>query len=98
MKYDNCRGCGNVHCEHYGKNREFVCPGGKSCKVQTDFSVEAHDFCEAIKAFANNPEGLDNLKSYLAHHFGGWLRHMANTPENIAAEMAQFAFGTDLPF
>lgn len=33
IKYDNCKGCGNVNCEHYGKDREFICPGGKSCKV-----------------------------------------------------------------
>ena len=34
MRYDNCKGCGNVNCEHYGKDREFVCPGGKSCKTE----------------------------------------------------------------
>ena len=34
MKYDNCKGCGNIHCEHYGKDREFVCPNGISCKTE----------------------------------------------------------------
>lgn len=34
MKYDNCKGCGNIHCEHYGKDREFVCPKGISCKTK----------------------------------------------------------------
>lgn len=33
MKYDNCKNCGNVNCEHFGKNREFVCLNGISCKV-----------------------------------------------------------------
>ena len=34
MKYDNCKNCGNVYCEHYGKDREFVCSHGISCKVE----------------------------------------------------------------
>ena len=34
MKYDNCKGCGNVNCEHYGKDREFVCINGISCKTE----------------------------------------------------------------
>ena len=34
MKYDNCKNCGNVNCEHFGKNREFVCINGISCKVE----------------------------------------------------------------
>ena len=34
MKYDNCKNCGNVNCEHFGKNREFVCINGISCKME----------------------------------------------------------------
>ena len=32
IKYDNCKDCCSK-CEHAGKDREFVCPGGISCKV-----------------------------------------------------------------
>lgn len=32
MKYDNCKGCKNRNCEHFGKDREFVCMNGISCK------------------------------------------------------------------
>lgn len=32
VKYDNCKNYVS-HCEHAGKDREFICPGGKSCKV-----------------------------------------------------------------
>lgn len=32
IKYDNCKNCVSL-CEHAGKDREFVCPNGKSCKV-----------------------------------------------------------------
>lgn len=34
MKYDNCKDC-QSRCIHAGKDREFVCPGGVSCKVTT---------------------------------------------------------------
>lgn len=34
MKYDNCKRCHNVNCEHYGKDREFICPSGKTCRVE----------------------------------------------------------------
>lgn len=38
MKYDNCKNCGNVYCEHYGKDREFVCINGISCKVEKNYN------------------------------------------------------------
>lgn len=31
MKYDNCKNCIR-ECEHAGKDREFVCKNGISCK------------------------------------------------------------------
>lgn len=31
MKHDNCKDC-KSNCEHAGKDREFVCIGGVSCK------------------------------------------------------------------
>ena len=34
MKHDNCKNCGNVNCEHFGKDREFVCINGISCKAE----------------------------------------------------------------
>ena len=33
MKKDNCKDCVSK-CEHAGKDREFVCISGVSCKVQ----------------------------------------------------------------
>ena len=32
MKYDNCKDCVSK-CEHAGKDREFICGNGVSCKV-----------------------------------------------------------------
>ena len=32
MKYDNCKNCESL-CEHSGKDREFVCYKGVSCKI-----------------------------------------------------------------
>ena len=93
IKYDNCKNC-ESHCEYAGKDREFVCPGGKSCKVL--YSPErsakaAADFVGAIKLIAAKPDNLDNLESYLSHHFEKWLKTLANTPEGLAAEMKEFA-------
>ena len=51
----------------------------------------AADFVNAIKTIANKPENLDNLESYLSYHFSEWLEKYANTPEDMAAEMREFA-------
>ena len=51
----------------------------------------AADFVNAIKTIANKPENLDNLESYLYYHFAEWLEKYANTPEDMAAEMREFA-------
>nr|DAF36907.1 MAG TPA: hypothetical protein [Caudoviricetes sp.] len=93
VKYDNCKNCVS-RCEHAGKDREFICPGGKSCKVvyTTDETAKAaSDFVAAIKEIAGKPGNLENLESYLSQHFPEWLAKFANTPEDIAAEMREFA-------
>lgn len=36
VKYDNCKNCVS-NCEHAGKDREFVCPGGKPCIALVSF-------------------------------------------------------------
>ena len=46
-------------------------------------------FCNAIRAM--KPENIDNLESYLSHHFDVWLKKYASNPESIAEEMNQFA-------
>ena len=48
-------------------------------------------FTNAIKQLANKPENLENLESYLAHHFDEWLEKFASTPENLAFEIDAFA-------
>ena len=32
IKYDNCKGC-HSRCVHAGKDREFICINGVSCKI-----------------------------------------------------------------
>lgn len=44
MKKDNCKDCVSK-CEHAGKDREFVCIGGVSCKVK-----KQDDFAEWLKS------------------------------------------------
>ena len=55
------------------------------------YTVEAAQFCDAIRELANKPENLQNLESYLEYHFDTWMEKYANTPEDIAAEMSEFA-------
>lgn len=51
----------------------------------------AKKFVEAIKTIAAKPDNLDNLESYLTHHFPEWLQKWANTPETIVSELRNFA-------
>ena len=51
----------------------------------------AAQFVEHIKIIAAKPENLDNLESYLSHHFSEWLQKYANTPETLVCEMREFA-------
>lgn len=48
-------------------------------------------FCDAIRTFAERPENLENLENYLSIHFDRWISKWANTPEDIAQEMRDFA-------
>lgn len=48
-------------------------------------------FCDAIKEIAGKPENLENLELYLSMHFLEWLSVWANTPEDMAKEMKEFA-------
>ena len=56
-----------------------------------EYEKQAEKFCEAIRTLANKPENLNNLESYLTYNFDKWLTTWANTPENLAAEMKEFA-------
>lgn len=51
----------------------------------------AADFVAAIREIASKPQNLENLESYLSHHFPEWLSKYAHSPEDIAAEMKEFA-------
>ena len=55
------------------------------------YEQTAKQFCEALRTIAGKPENLDNLESYLSYHFAEWMNKYANTPENITAELKNFA-------
>ena len=55
------------------------------------YTVEAAQFCDAIRELANKPENLQNLESYLEYHFDKWMEKYARTPDDMAAEMSDFA-------
>lgn len=55
------------------------------------YKKTAEEFCNAIKALAANEDSLFNLQCYLECHFDNWLKNYADTPENITAELVNFA-------
>ena len=55
------------------------------------YTVEAAQFCNAIRELSNKPENLQNLETYLEWHFDKWLEKYASTPDCMAAEMSEFA-------
>ncbi len=56
-----------------------------------EYENQAAMFCDAIRAFANKPDNLNNLESYLSYSFAAWLKKWANTPEDIVTELKCFA-------
>lgn len=58
---------------------------------ETPNEESARIFCDAIKTLASKPENLDNLRSYLSHHFDKWLSKYGSSPENISCELRDFA-------
>lgn len=57
----------------------------------TSTEQAAAQFVAAIRTIAEKPQNLDNLESYLSRHFPAWLSKYASTPEDMAAEMTEFA-------
>lgn len=55
------------------------------------YKAEAAQFCECIRTLASKPDNLENLENYLSWHFGEWLKKYAYDPQNMAAEMREFA-------
>ena len=55
------------------------------------YTIEAAQFCDAIRELASKPENLQNLESYLECHFDNWLEKYASTPDGMTAEMSEFA-------
>lgn len=60
-------------------------------KMEGKYAKEAAQFCEYIRTLAGKPENLENLESYLSMHFAEWLTKWANTPQDMASEMREFA-------
>lgn len=54
MKYDNCKNCQNRNCEHFGKNREFVCINGISCKIEKVEEEKKMTYLEQVKEDIRN--------------------------------------------
>lgn len=45
----------------------------------------------ALDNFNNNPDAVDNFKSYLEYHFDAWREKFAATPEGFIDELYHFS-------
>lgn len=59
--------------------------------MERKFAEEARQFCAAIKALAANEAALENMESYLAHHFDVWMRRYVNSPTGMVGELEAFS-------
>jgi hypothetical protein len=55
------------------------------------FEQLAHEFAEALRTFAEKPENIDNIESYLSYHFDVWMEKWTSDPEGLTSEMKHFA-------
>lgn len=55
IKRDNCKDC-KSHCEHAGKDREFICRGGISCKVTRSTFIVCPEGCNWSEVDATTAE------------------------------------------
>lgn len=91
--YDNCKSCIS-ECEHSGEDREFVCPGGISCKKTANYKrqeIFADHLCKSIIELSENPDKLENFKCYLEHNFIKWVKSYANSMEGLVYEFETFS-------
>lgn len=59
--------------------------------LQETNESRAAAFCEALRKFAENPEAIDNLQSYLERHFESWFFKYAGSPDGIISELKHFS-------
>ena len=61
-------------------------------KTMTEpFKKEAEIMKNAILAFAEDREALENFESYLSYHFDVWMKKYAHTPGDMCGEFKNFA-------
>jgi hypothetical protein len=66
---------------------------GKEVNMNNERKFEqlAHEFAEAIRMFAENPDNIDDFESYLSYHFDVWMEKYASYPEGLVSEFKHFA-------
>ena len=61
IKYDNCKDC-HSRCIHAGKDRDFICMNGVSCKITTE----------------NPQTNADRIRAMSDEELAEWLTEFAN--------------------
>ncbi len=55
------------------------------------FATEAEIMKNAILAFAEDRDALENFELYLATHFDAWIKKYASTPCDMCTEFNHFS-------
>ena len=61
IKYDNCKDC-HSRCKHAGKEREFICINGVSCKITKEKQQSNADRIRSMSDFELAKE-IENAQS-----------------------------------
>ena len=73
IKYDNCKDC-HSRCIHAGKERDFICMNGVSCKITTKKSQTNSDYFRAM----SDEEQQNCVRKFLEiEDFVDWLKQPA---------------------
>ena len=73
IKYDNCKDC-HSRCVHAGKDRNFVCINGVSCKITTEKPQTNADRFRAM----SDDEQQNCVRKFLEiEDFADWLQQTA---------------------
>jgi hypothetical protein len=80
---------GNLSADD-GKPTQKTARKGKTM-TENQFATEAEIMKNAILAFAEDREALENFESYLSYHFDVWMKKYACTPCGLCTEFNNFA-------
>ena len=88
IKYDNCKDC-HSRCIHSGKDRDFICMSGVSCKITTENpqtnadrirSMSDEELAEFLRDFNLSDVSTGKIGEFGPHMFRYRLKEWLQQP------------------